>query len=88
MIQIDETVQPVQHAPRRIAFVLRPKLKEALDDLVAQDIIAPVTTPTEWISSIVAVPNKNGKLRICLHPKVLDHAIQKGEIPAPNDRGH
>ena len=82
MIQIDETVQPVQHAPRRIAVALRPKFKEALDDLVPQDMIAPVTTP------IVAVPNKNGKLRICLHPKVLDHAIQKGEIPAPNDRGH
>ena len=62
-IRIDETVQSVQHAPRRIAVALRPKLNEALDDLVTQDIIAPVTIkPTEWISSIVAVPKNNGKL--------------------------
>ena len=73
----------MQHAPRRIAVALRPKLKEALEDLVAQDVIAPVTTPTEWISSIVAVPKKNGKLRICLDPKDLNHAIQRENYPLP-----
>ena len=73
----------VQHAPWRIAVALRPKLKEALDDLVAQDVIAPVTTPTEWISSIVAVPKKNGKLRICLDPKDLNRAIQREKYQLP-----
>lgn len=32
MIKLDETVPPVQHAPRRIAVALRPRLKKALDD--------------------------------------------------------
>ena len=82
-IRLDETVPPVQHAPRRIAVALRPKLREALDDLVAQDVIAPVTTPTEWISSIVAVPKKNGKLRICLDPKDLNRAIQRENHQLP-----
>ncbi|PFX15885.1 Retrovirus-related Pol polyprotein from transposon 17.6 [Stylophora pistillata] len=45
-IKLDETVPPVQHAPRRIAMAIRPKLKEAVDDLEAQDVVAPVTTPT------------------------------------------
>lgn len=63
-IRLDETVPPVQHAPRRIAVALRLKLKETLDDLEAQVVIAQVTTPTKWISSIVTVSKKNGKLHM------------------------
>ena len=83
MIKLDETVPPVQHAPRRIAVALRPRLKKALDDLEAQDVVALVTTPTSWISSIVAVPKKNGKLHICLDPKDLNRAIQRKNYQLP-----
>ena len=82
-IRLDETVPPVQHAPRRIAVALRPKLKETLDDLEAQGVIAQVTTPTKWISSMVAVPKKNGKLRICLDPKDLNRAILRENYQLP-----
>ena len=78
-----ETVPPVQHAPRRIAVALRPQLKDTLDALEAQGVIAQVTTPTKWISSIVAVPKKNGKLRICLDPKDLNCAIQREKYQLP-----
>lgn len=76
-IRLDETVPPVQHVPCRIAVALRPQLKDTLDALEAQGNIAQVTMPTRWISSIVAVPKKNGKLRICLDPKDLNCAIQR-----------
>jgi len=56
---------------------LRPRLKEALDDLEVQDVVAPVTTPTSWISSTVAVPKKNRKLHTYLDPKDLNRAIQR-----------
>lgn len=82
-IRLDETVLPVQHVPRRIAVALRPQLKDTLDALEAQGIIAQVTTPTRWISSIVAVPKKNGKLRICLDPKDLNRAIQREKYQLP-----
>ena len=55
-IRLDETVPPVQHVPRCIPVALRPQLKDTLDALEAEGIIAQVTTPTRWISSIVAVP--------------------------------
>ena len=42
-IRLDETVPPVQHAPRRIAVALRPQLKDTLDALEAQGVIAQVT---------------------------------------------
>ena len=50
---------------------------------MSQDFIAPMTTPTEWISSIVVVPKKNGKLRICLDPKDLNRAIQREKYQLP-----
>ena len=82
-IRLDETVPPVQHAPRRIAVALRPQLKDTLDALEAQGVIAQVTTPTKWISSVVAVPKKNGKLRTCLDPKDLNRAIQREKYQLP-----
>ena len=86
-IRLDETVPPVQHAPRRISVALRPQLKDNLDALETQGVIAQVTTPTNWISSIVAVPKKNGKLRVCLDPKDLNRAIlrEKYQLPTVED---
>ena len=54
LIQDNGTIPPVQHTPCCIAVALRPRLIEAIDDLAAQGVIALVTTPTKWISSIVA----------------------------------
>ena len=82
-IRIDIEVDPVQNAPRRVPVVLRDKLKETLDDLQQQDIIAAVTTPTAWISSMVVVPKANGKLRICLDPTDLNRAILREDYPLP-----
>ena len=65
-IHLDPSVDPVQHAPRRVQEALRSKLQSTLEDMVQQDVLAPVTL---WISSMVAVPKRNGKLRICLDPK-------------------
>ena len=45
--------------------------------------MAPVTEPTPWISSMVAVPKSDGRLRICLDPKDLNQAIQREYYPLP-----
>ena len=82
-IRLDSQIDPVQHAPRRVPVVLRERLRETLEELVQQDILALVTQPTEWISSMVVVPKKDGKLRICLDPKDLNRAIQREHYPLP-----
>lgn len=82
-IRIDPNAQLVQHVPRRVAVALRAKLRETLEDLVEQDVIEQVKTPTPWISSVVVVPKKNGKLRVCLDPKDLNNAIQRENYPLP-----
>jgi len=71
----------VQHAPRRVPVAVRDKLKTTLDKMVTANIIVPVTEPTQWISSMVVVPKKNGTLCICLDPKDLNAAIQRDQYP-------
>ena len=75
-MELDETVKPVQHPPRRVPVAICEHLQEALEDLESREIVARVTTPTPWISSMVAVPKPNGTLRICLDPKDLNRALQ------------
>ena len=76
-ICLDPNAIPVQHArPRRVPVALRQQLKKTLHSMAKADIIAPVTVPTEWISSMVVILKKNGTLRLCLDPKELNVAIQ------------
>ena len=82
-IKIDPTIIPVQHAPCRVPVALRAQLKAELEEMEQQAIIVSVTTPTAWVSSMVVVPKKNGKLRICLDPKDLNWAIQREHYPLP-----
>ena len=82
-IRLDTSVDPVQHAPRRVPVPLRECLKETLDTLVQEDILAQVEQPTPWISSMVIVPKKDGSLRICLDPKDLNKAILREHYPLP-----
>ena len=74
---------PVQHAPRRIPAALRSRLIEELNHLEAAGIIAKVEVPTDWVSSMVVLPKKSGKLRICLDPKDLNKAIRREHYPLP-----
>ena len=82
-IVLDNNTPPVQDPPRRVPVPLREALKDTLDDLVQQDILAPVQQPTPWISSIVVVPKEDGKPRICLDPKHLNKAIRREHYPLP-----
>ena len=42
--------------------------KQELDAMIDANIIAPVSEPTKWFSSMVVVEKKNNKIRICLDP--------------------
>ena len=75
-MEIDDTVKPVQHQPRRVAVALKPELQKKIDELERKGVLAKVTTPTDWISSMVAVRKPSDKLRICLDPQDLNRALK------------
>ena len=58
-------------------------MKAELENLVSNQIIAPVTEPTNWVSSVLAVPKKDGSIRVCLDPKDLNTAIKRSHYPLP-----
>ncbi len=82
-ITIDETATPIIHPPRRVPHSLKPKLKEELQRMVDMQVIEPVSGPSDWVNSMVIVEKANGKLRICLDPKDLNHVIKRHHLQLP-----
>ena len=86
-IDVDPSVTPVIHAPRRVPFSVQERFKEKLDEMVQKGVIRKVDQPTDWVNSIVTVEKKNGELRPCLDPKDLNRAIRRERtyINTPSD---
>ena len=81
-ITTDESVKPKVHPPRRVPVAVRPRIKEKLEELVQRNVITPVTEPTEWVSSMLAVIKPN-KIRIFIDPRDLNEAIKREHYQMP-----
>ena len=81
-IEIDPTAQLVIHPPRKVPVTLREPLRLELEIMVEENILAPVSEATDWVSSMVTVVKPN-KLRICIDPKDLNRAIKRPHYPLP-----
>ncbi|VDI06080.1 Hypothetical predicted protein [Mytilus galloprovincialis] len=80
-IQIDSTVKPVVHAPRKIPIAIKDKVKEELQRMEQNEIIVKQTEPTPWVNSMVTVIKPNNKVRICLDPIDLNKGIRRAHYP-------
>ena len=83
-ITVKENAQPVKNACRKVPFPIRDKLKEELDRMERQNVIQSVDEPTDWVSSLVVVTKKNGKLRVCLDPRNLNKVIKREHYQLPS----
>ena len=79
LIVTDDTVPPVEHPPRRVTVALRVQIKETLDEMVANSILA-----TEWVSSMLVIVKLN-KLRIQYSPKIMHSQEVAQEVLAPQE---
>ena len=57
-------------------------VKAELERLLNATFIKPVEI-TDWISPMVLVKNKNGKLRVCVNYRKLNACTQKDHFPLP-----
>ena len=81
-MKIDPDVKPVVRPPRRIPVAMQSKVKEELERMVNMGVIKPVTEPTSWVSSFVAVMKKGkDEIRLCIDPKDLNRAILRQHYP-------
>ena len=82
-LETDPTVQPVISPPRKVPFALKPRLKIELGNLTAKGVIAPVTEPTDWVSSMAIATKKSGELRICIDPRPLNKSLRREHYHLP-----
>ena len=82
-LEVDPSAKPVQMPPRRLPLPLKERVKQELDELCKNDIIEPVTQPSEWVSPLFVVHKPNGRLRICIDPKHLNAALKRSVYMMP-----
>ena len=70
-------------ALRRISLPMRKKVKKELDRLLQEDIIRPVTKPTDWCAGLVVVPKQNDAVRLCIYLTKLNEGVQRENYPLP-----
>ena len=61
-IQMDPSVTPVQHRPRKVPVMLKDDVIVKLKQLEEQGVISRVDEPTPWISSLVSLRKPNGTI--------------------------
>ncbi|XP_026435107.1 uncharacterized protein LOC113332814 [Papaver somniferum] len=72
-LNISEGFKPVRQKPRKMAPERKAKVAEEIDRMLEARIIRPFKYP-EWLANIVAVPKKNGKIRVCIDFTNLNEA--------------
>jgi len=75
-IELDTSIPPAHQARYRLNLNYAAMVKQDIDKLLVARFIQHVEKAT-WLSPIVVVPKKNGKLRICVDFKKLNKVTKK-----------
>ena len=81
-INLHKDAKPVQQRRYRLNPNYAIKVKEEIDKLLKVGFIRPVKKST-WLSPIVVVPKKNGKIRVCVDYRKLNAATVTDAFPLP-----
>ncbi|XP_058180182.1 uncharacterized protein LOC131298724 [Rhododendron vialii] len=81
-IPIKENYVPFKQAPRRMKDDVLPQVKKEMERLFEAKFIRPVKY-VEWVSNVVPVLKKNGKVRVCVDFRDLNTASPKDQYPMP-----
>ena len=80
---LEESVAPRYFKARNVQYAMRPKVDVALDKLLAQNIIQPVTY-SKWAAPIVPVLKEDGSVRICGDYRLtVNRATKLNNYPVP-----
>ena len=81
-IPMREDAKPNKQQPYTYNENFANKIKEDLNKLLDAEFIYEIEH-TEWVSPIVIVPKKNGKLRFCVNLKKVNAATVRDNYPLP-----
>ncbi|KAL0395425.1 UNVERIFIED_CONTAM: Transposon Tf2-12 polyprotein [Sesamum latifolium] len=81
-LSVKKGTRPVKQGQRRFRPELIPLIETEVNKLIEVGFIREVKYPM-WISSIVPVRKKNGKIRVCVDFRDLNNACPKDDFPLP-----
>ncbi len=76
-LHVEDSVQPVAQPPRRVPFHVRKKIEEQLLNDEKLGVIEKTEGPTPWVSPVVVVPKKEGKIRVCVDMRQVNKSIKR-----------
>ena len=76
-LHLKHDAEPHIDPPRRFSVNLTDKLKGELDSMCKQNIIRKVSEHSDWCSSLVTTQKRDGSLRVCIDPKVLNTSLKR-----------
>ncbi|MCO5557917.1 hypothetical protein L7F22_011490 [Adiantum nelumboides] len=81
-IPLKSDAKPSKQHPYTYNETFARKIKEEIDKLKEAEFIYEIEH-TDWVSPIVVVPKKNGKLRVCVNLKKVNAATIRDNYPLP-----
>ena len=81
-IHLSKEAKPVAQRRYRMNPNYAARVKEEIDKLLWVDFIRPMKKAT-WLSPIVVVPKKNGKIWVCVDYRKLNAAMVTDTFPLP-----
>ena len=72
---------PIKQPPRRLPFSLRQRVSQLTEDMLAQGVIAPSSSP--WASPVVLVTKCDGSTRFCVDYHRLNAVTKQDVFPLP-----
>ena len=82
-LHVDKDVQPIAQSHRRVPFHVRKHLEEQLRCDEELGVIENTEGPTPWVSPVVVVPKKEGKIRVCVDMRQVNKCIRRERHVTP-----
>ena len=81
-ILVQEGARPVTTRPYKVPYAMRGQVEQELDRLQKCGVLTPIEH-SEWSTGIVAIPKKDGSVRICGNYKTTVNPVLE-QVPPPN----
>ena len=82
-LEIDESITPVAQPSRRIPHSIKAKVNAKLEEMRNEGIIEKVQGATPWLSPLIAIPKKNGDVRLVLDMRMPNTALTRCRVQIP-----
>lgn len=74
---MEKDVQPIAQLPPSVPFHVRKKLEEQLLNDEKLGVIEKTEGRTAWVSPVVVVPMKEGKVRVCVDMHQVNKSMKR-----------